>query len=154
MAWKYNPLTLKLERVTTATVDYANETVGASLKVEIEKIANEDLVIGDPVKMDDDNSCSKPNVNSEANASVVGLCTSTALTGSIVKIQISGVFTNSIYNSLPFNSPVFQTSGGGLGINPTSIVGEFWCRVGKSYGNGSVLIRPEEPVEVLSWVLK
>lgn len=150
MSWKYNPLTLKLERISTAIVNYDGETVDASLKVEIEKTANEDLIIGDVVKMDSDTHCSKTNITSNEAASAIGICTSNALTGNIVKIQIAGVFVNSRYSSIPYNSPVFQDALGDLTINATSIIGEFWCRVGKSFGNGAILIRPEEPVEVAS----
>jgi hypothetical protein len=149
VGYTFNPFTQTLDRKGSgSTVDFNGETVGASKRLEIVKVANEDLLIGDIVKMDNNLSCSKSGVDTRGNASVVGVCVTSANSGSTVTIQIMGIFENSVYASIPYGKAIYQTNDGKLTVNATSIVGEFYTRVGKSYGNGVILIKPEEPVEV------
>lgn len=143
MSLTYNPITGQFNNSSSGST-----VVESTKRLQVVKTANEDLVIGDSVKMDDANSCSKSGVDTRENASVVGLCVSDALSGEDVTILLLGLIDNPVFLSIPFGVSVFQNNSGGVTINATTIVGEFWTRIGKSYGNGVILVGPEEPVEV------
>ncbi len=140
--YRFNPFTQTFDRTEKT------ETLESSKKLQIFKIASEDLVVGDVVSMDGNSSCSKCSNTTEENSSVIGICVSNALQGENVEILISGIFEDAKYSSIPFGVSVFQTSNGSLSVDATDILGRFFTRVGKSYGDGLILVRPEEPVEV------
>lgn len=145
MSLKFNPITGEFNQVANIT---AAENVISSQKLQIEKIASIDIPVGCLIKMDDKDNCSPAGVSNEASASVVGICTDSVLAGELTTILLLGVFEDASLVSIPFGASLFQDNQGNITQNATSIVGEFYTRVGKSFGNGIVLIKPEEPVEV------
>lgn len=119
-----------------------------SRKIAVEKTAGEALSEGDFVSLSDADTCVKCGVANEQSASVIGVCLSNSAQGQQASIQIAGIYQNDRFLAIPYGETVFQAVNGEISTQRTTIVGEFFCRTGKSYGSGSILIRPEEPIEV------
>lgn len=140
----FNPTTQRFE--TKADLAGISDV---ALSLEITRVASEDLDIGDTVYAVNSTNVGIGDIDTYEKASVIGIATNTALTGENVTVKLLGVFTDPQYAAIPNGVPVFQDTNGKLTTAATTIVGEFWTRIGDSLGGGSILVKPEEPTEVL-----
>lgn len=145
MSWRYNPF--------SGTVDFypeIDDTPEESLsakRLEIDKIASGNISTLQLVSLITDDTVTPSGVATRDAATVFGMAITDAGDGELVRILLFGHYTNENI-SFGLNQSLFQDALGNLTTTATTIVGESWARVGRSYGGGSVFISPEAPVEV------
>lgn len=88
------------------------------------------------------------NVDTRNNATVFGVALHDAAIGEDVRILIFGMITDPVF-TYPLNDTLYNSALGPLALIATTIVGEFFCSVGKSNGAGSILVEPGKPTEVV-----
>lgn len=142
MSWKLNPFTGKPQYVETS----ADESLSAK-RLEIDKLATGSVAFLDLVTLVSTTHVETSNVDTKQNATVFGLALNAAIDGELVRVLLFGHFED-VSLTFALNESLFQDASGSLTSIATTIVGEYWSRVGRSYGPGSIFIDPEAPIEV------
>jgi len=142
VSWKLNPFTGKPQYVETS----ADESLSAK-RLEIDKIATGSVDFLDLVTLISTTNVKTSSVDTKQNATVFGLALNSAINGAVVRVLLFGHLED-VSLSFALNESLFQNSLGKLTGTATTIVGEYWSRVGRSYGSGSIFIDPEPPIEV------
>lgn len=143
MSWKLNPFTGGYQY---SSDESAEESLSAN-RLEINKIATGPVGYLQLVTLISTTNVSISGVDSRENATVFGLALNSAIDGEVVRILLFGHYDDPLL-TFGLNESLFQDMNGDLTTVATTIVGENWARVGRSYGDGSVFISPESPVEV------
>jgi hypothetical protein len=145
MGWKYNPFIGKL--VNYEDQDEASEESLSAKRLEIDKVASLPILKHSLVTLTSETHVKTSGVSSLEDSTVFGMALNAANSGEIVRVLLFGHYSDP---SLVFgtNESLFQNASGMLTTTATTIVGEFWARVGRSYGGGSIFISPEPPVGV------
>ena len=142
MSYKFNPLSGQL--------DYYEEGGSADDANRIEvtrKVDGVAVTKYDPVALITATEVIPSNVDTLNNATVFGLALEDAAIGQDVRILIFGIVSDSFF-TFPLNDPLFNSVSGAISATATTIVGEFFCQIGKSNGLGSILVDPSKPTEV------
>lgn len=120
----------------------------AATRLQTTRIASEPITELTPVSLSSATEVFTANTSSRDRATVMGVALNSANVGEVVTILIYGYLSDPLI-SFPLNVPLFNSSTGAVSQQATTIVGEFFCEVGRSNGNNSVLVDPKLPVEVL-----
>lgn len=143
MTWKLNPFTGSYQYVETSTTE---ESLSAN-RLEIDKIASGSIGYLQLVTLIDNDTVEVAGVDSRQKATIFGLALNTASDGDLVRILLFGHYEDVSLN-FSLHENLFQDMNGNLTTTASTIVGEYWTRIGRSYGNGAIFISPEPPVEV------
>lgn len=114
-------------------------------RLEVDRIADEDIVIGDWVTATSGTNVALGQNNVAAKAVILGMALTDTLTGGTVKVLLFGNY-ESVLLAYALNIPLF------LGINGKAtivapIVG-YQTNVARSNGAGSIFVKVEEPIAV------
>lgn len=143
MSWKLNPFTGSYQYSNDRT---SQESLSAN-RLEIDKIATGAVGYLQLVTLISPTNVSISNVDNRENATVFGMALNDAVDGEVVRILLFGHYDDALL-AFGLNESLFQDKDGNLTTVATTIVGEHWSRVGRSYGDGSIFISPESPIEV------
>ena len=118
-------------------------------RIEVTRLVNGSPVSKyDPVSLLTATEVITSNVDTKDKATVFGVALHDAGVGEEVRILIFGMISDPVF-TFPLNIPLFQSALGPISSQATTIVGEFFCEIGKSNGVGSILVKPTLPVEVV-----
>ena len=143
MSFKFNPF--------TGTFDLVNEEAAGSLsseRLEVDRVATGAIAIYDPVSLVSSTNVSTSGVSSDSSARVFGIALSAANNGETLTILMFGNIEDPAF-TFALNKSLFQSLAGPISDQSTTIVGEFFCLVGRSNGTGSIFVNPGIPTEVL-----
>jgi len=142
MSYRLNPFTGKFDYFQAGgTADDAN-------RIEVTRIVDGTAVSKyDPVSLISATDVIPTNVDTRNNATCFGVALHNAVIGEEVRILIFGMISDVVF-TYPLNAPLYNSIAGALSLVPTTIVGEYFCQVGKSNGTGSILVEPGKPTEV------
>jgi len=116
-------------------------------RLEITRVAAGAITKFAPVRLDVSNEAWTAGVSSEIEATVIGVALNDAAIGEDVLILLFGNLEDVTFTHA-LSILLFQSSVGPISENATTIVGEWFCIIGKSNGTGAIFINPEAPVEV------
>lgn len=116
-------------------------------RLEVSRIAVGAVLQFSPVRLVTKDSVEVANVDTLAKATVYGVALTTVANGESVSILLMGNLEDPSF-AFGLNVGLFQSALGPISAQSTTIVGEFYCRIGKSNGAGSIFVQPEVPVEV------
>ena len=142
MSYVFNPFTGSFE---SASAGQSSSTV--SERLEVIRTANENILKYQPVSLINSVEVVISDVSSNSLSSVYGIALNDALATNPVTILLFGNLDDPLFN-FPINTLLFQSSAGLITDQSTTIVGEFFCSIGKSGGNGSIFIDIGVPTEV------
>lgn len=117
-------------------------------RLEVTRTAVGAIPLYSPVRLVTADTVSVANVDTRINATVYGIAIESKLTGEDVKILLMGNLEDPSF-TFGLNDGLFQSAAGPISDQSTTIVGEFFCRIGKSNGTGSIFVNPELPIEVM-----
>ena len=122
------------------TADDANRLV-------VVRIADGAIALNDPVYLVTNDTVSTAGVSTRQEATVFGIALEAANDGDALRVLIFGNHADPSF-TFTLNAPLFNSALGPISTQSTTIVGEFFCRIGKSNGPGSIFVSPEAPTEV------
>lgn len=142
MPYKFNPFTSNFDLVQDGgTADDAD-------RIEVTRQVNGGSIAKyEPVALVTANEVATADVDTKDHATVFGLALHAANTGEDIRILIFGMISDPVF-TFALNVPLFQSSTGAISATATTVVGEFFCKIGKSNGTGSILVAPQLPTEV------
>lgn len=116
-------------------------------RLERTRVAAGAITKFDPVRLNLSNEVLTASVISEAEATVFGVALNDAALGEDCLVLLFGSLEDVSF-AFDLSVGLFQSALGPISNQSTTIVGEWFCRIGKSNGTGAIFINPEAPVEV------
>jgi hypothetical protein len=128
-------------------IDSSLLPIVSASSLQLTKIAQMTIVQGDAVRAFSDTHVVQASQDSTLEAaSVLGVAMNSAIAGQPVTLLVLGIYTLPLFNIFPVNSPLFLDVNGGLSDDrPTT---GFKTTVGKSLGNGSIMVQIGEPTQL------
>jgi hypothetical protein len=119
-------------------------------RIVVDRTAQLDVVTGDLVRAIGTAKVQPADADTAvADATVLGLALNDALVGENVEVQVLGIISDAAYNVFLVNTPLFLDLDGGITDDRPEQPGrKFLTNVGKSLGNGEILIQVDIPIEL------
>ena len=135
------------------TVDVVDEVANLHFPsttsiLSVTRLSAEEIQIGDVLKSDGNGYVSLADSNEDlTHANVLGIATTAANEEENVDVILFGVISNSLFNAFGVNSLLFLDINGGITDEvPKSPDYKFLTIIGKSLGNGEILIEIKTPI--------
>lgn len=117
-------------------------------KLVVDRTAKLDIVTGDLVRAIGTSEVQPADANSAvADATVLGIALNDALVGESVEVLVLGIISDAAYSIFAANTQLFLDLDGGITDDrPTQPTRKFLTGIGKSLGNGEIMITVDTPI--------